>query len=275
MLHIHENGQSDLNEVGQTTKLLFALLNEEQTENITPLIRCKDYFSDIIYVQNNRIYSIKQYGFEWDYASWWDKASHIPLLLSMDDEAAGNFSVDFLHKLEDFMGIERSTYTSLKDVGKDPMEYIYNNFVTLVVSKDWFSNAPLFSLYTLLVRLFCSFPYKGESTLLEYLTRVKKVMSPGHTDLGLVTTLIQEYTDMEILCAEWRRYGTPHINSFSEDVYDELKETPEYEDELEDDFSYYIHEDTGIRSFLKACSSNYRASASIESMVTIHKEIKK
>jgi len=171
-LIVTANGTSNLCEVGQTVPVKQAICVETDAdtyENVTSWIKCRDYFNDLNWVQHNKYPEpIVKYGFHWQYSQKLvddlENTGRLKIaLLANTDEYAKNFETN-MHLINDAdkrLGMKATTITKLSASEVDNKDWEYGNgegktFYLISGDKKWFSNSPILSLYTLIIRSCCN-----------------------------------------------------------------------------------------------------------------------
>jgi len=154
---LYSQGRLGLTENSQTKAVRFALLQKvngtDTYKNVMPLVKCRDYFNDVVYHQNtNGAYPFEIYGFTWDYSQSMYNASEIKMLLTFDEELKDLHLLDlFCEETGSYFRIEE-TKVVFGDIGTS-ITGKYNYIVTF--PRIFLNNAPVMSLFTLLLR--CAF----------------------------------------------------------------------------------------------------------------------
>lgn len=249
-------GQSALNQDGQTTYMEFALLAEAEAGeyiNVTPLMRCRDYFNDIVYIQYTKMEDFpRTYGFTWKYQEWLSKQikeEEYTDMLVLVDPKNKQIDINFklINRLEKRLGFSPTTYEDIKYSSWDDIRYIDLRALLVKVPVDWWANSPLLSLYTLLWRLIGGHTLPEEDLPLEEVLSLLKDSCAGTTDLGLIKNLLANKEHLTYFLDNWRSFigytPQPFIKGDEEDDADE-----------EERLSLMIHNGTGIQSMIVGMS---------------------
>lgn len=139
-----------LAEIPQSCQLKMALLRKKsdtEFERLTPFVMCRDFLTDVFsFSKAKKDFSI--YGMSWQGSKQSADFSGLYLLLLLPDEKTlGNLqsNLSHLNMVEKGQKIVLST-----------LEKVNKNHYVLQADKRWLQNCILFSLYTLLIRTFCS-----------------------------------------------------------------------------------------------------------------------
>lgn len=152
--------QASLAEIGQSMNARFAILRSMDGgyEQITPLVKCRDFMCDV-YSSTLQKYDFSIYGMSWkgstDKVDW----NGANLLLKFPSDQA---KTDFFANLKKLHQIEKNnklTLTKITEVASDE--------VVVEGNKVWLQNCLTFSLYTLLLRVFC-YPLKEKDWITEF-----------------------------------------------------------------------------------------------------------
>lgn len=160
------NKRSSLSE-GRNFGFGFSILNKigrNKYEAITPFTCCKDYFNDLVYVENTKKKLGKIYGFKHELMNLFDNKNYAYLGVRVLDY--NNNNKESWKKLEECNELLFSNYQNLIEVINKFENYtIKSKSRTCLISKDndtlilrlpkyWIKNGPLISLYTLFIRCF-------------------------------------------------------------------------------------------------------------------------
>ena len=245
-VNVQSCNHSNLCEAGQSSKSRWAVMlkgEAEVWENVMPLIMCRDYFNDFLYVQHSEAQELGSiFGFHWKYDQKINdqimKGDFVPLLFNYTEQSKHSFTNwSALHAIEDSLEFRK---TKVVDVElEDSWGNGYAEYKVLEVDPQWFSNSIMLSLYTMLVRFL---DYEG-NTYQEIMPNVKG------TDKSFTRIFDEEedFTNLTIMLNNWEAilgfYEAQHIDN---------------ETDLGDgkiggsSLVSFIHDGSGIKSMLNA-----------------------
>ena len=126
--------QSHLVEAGQSTASKFALMTqnpESVMENLCPLIQCRDYFNDMLFVQYHDEHKLgKIHGWHWEYHQQFHEElitnEYIYLLFNYDADQYKSFNA--LFELEEEMGMKKTEVIPVEIVGNEIESKYYDDY---------------------------------------------------------------------------------------------------------------------------------------------------
>lgn len=132
--------------------LEYSLVSEDYRQ-ICPFVFCKDFLQDVIYACVNHK-EIKIHKFEFNPAKNGYIATDKTKILIANASDTAFFArlesvFDFLHQIEDDLGLERTEW----DICKEPPSKYNSGIFLLQADSKWLLAPPLLSLYSLLIRI--------------------------------------------------------------------------------------------------------------------------
>lgn len=247
-LIIKDINQYGLNEDPQYIFMLFGLLKKEGNDyvNCTPLMKCRDYLNDVIYIQYHKLTNFpKTYGFEWKYEAWLEKkfsSKYTDVVFVVNEGVLINIKKNFLliNRLEAKLGFPLTKFYIKTDIKCFNDTWKTNKFLHVKVPSNWWANSILMSLYTLFWRLIGYNNLKDhDSSISSILKNLKHTC--GNSDQGIITDIIKNEKKFWYLIENWKDiigYAPQPI-------------TPEADDIDMETFKYTIHNGSGIQSFIQ------------------------
>lgn len=171
-LIVTPNCTNGLCEVGQSVPVKVAICVETEPDvfaNVTAWIKCRDYFNDLVWVQHTHYdQPIVKYGFEWSYSEALkqdiENTGRLKIaLMCHTDEFAQNFEANnhLIIDADKRIGCKATTIIKLSASEVDNQDWgegkgDNKHWYLINADKKWFSNSPILSLYTLLIRACCN-----------------------------------------------------------------------------------------------------------------------
>ena len=267
-VNVKSCSHSNLCEAGQSSKSRWAVMLEKEGvwENVMPLIMCRDYFNDFLYVQHSEAQEINSiYGFHWEYNQKINdqimKGDFVPLLFNYTGQSKHSFTDwDALHAVEDSLEFRK---TKVVDVElEDSWGNGYKEYKVLEVDPQWFSNSIMLSLYTMLVRFL---DYEG-NTYQEIMPNV----AGTDTSFQRIFDDKEDFSNLTIMLNNWEAilgfYEAQHID----------KETDLGDGEIgNSNLVSFIHNGSGIKSMLNAFKNLAGCEPAVREWAETFHEIKK
>lgn len=259
-LVIKDIKQRYLNENSQSVYMLFSVLKKTKDTgncvNVMPLVKCRDYFSDIVYIQKLKLEDFPEtYGFNWVYHKWFDKQvtkdKYTDMLIVIDKRVHETIKQNFLliHRFETMLGFPLTKFTILEQVTWElEWDTTYTICLHVKVPSKWWSNSILISFYTLLWRL-CGYdisPYHDMS--FKEIFKLYREDIVG-SDSGIISDIYTNYDKFEFFLTEWESLIGNSPQPFSIEYWKENYYDPH--DHEDDDYKYRIHNGSGIQSFIQ------------------------
>lgn len=140
-----------LGEIGQRVDIRFAMANtsiaKKKVVRISPYMKCRDFFNELIAAENANIPSSRQYGFSWDLNNRIDRRrTHV--LVKVGDDVTGKMliaGIKELRKYEKEAGIGSTRVYKLRAKNT----YLYSS------PRQWQAVGTMFALYTWIIRKNC------------------------------------------------------------------------------------------------------------------------
>jgi len=220
--------QTGIAEDPQRTPLHYALAKESEDgltiSNIMPIVKCRDFFSDILYTQSFKLDKFYRYGLTWSYSEWLEDTrlnkDYMYLILGSEESVIDNLksNIHLVHLLEAEMKMRPTI------IHEYPTQQIVNphekwrltdnditNFICISFDTKWFKNSILMNFYTFILRLYAAQEVRG-TCLLEWSTTIdvfKEILSYNleGSDMGFLRTLFyKEGIYLEQLIYNWRAW---------------------------------------------------------------------
>lgn len=163
-----------LAEEGQQAQIKFAVCMPEGNTlvNITPWIKCRDFFNEMIYIQQAKYQEeLHIYGFHWEYNNELQKLMnndgivHVALGVAEKEKEAWEKNMYLLTLADKAIGAEPTGIEIIEHV-YDGYNLNYKTFYHLKMDSKWFSNSVMFSMFTFFIRLFCNPNLEAKEDLL-------------------------------------------------------------------------------------------------------------
>ncbi len=230
-----------LTENGQTKLIRFALLQKisgDLYKNIMPMVKCRDYFNDIVYEQATKgQFTFSIYGFRWKFSpsiyKQQQEGNDLKMLMSSPVIQYNMFLLEQFCK-ETNLPLPQIEECEVTEGDCKPSYDCKYYIVTF--NSIFLNNGPLMSLFTLLLR--CSF-YDNMEGLYDQCSSLKEGIScflqqnsaDCSTDSGLLYTIDKHY-----------EHFIKFLESPSEKQFVDPEDNIKYN-------NHSIHDHTGIQSF--------------------------
>lgn len=244
--------QARLSENDQRVFMQFAIAKKQGDYfvNKTPLVVCRDYFSDVIYIQHNELEDFPEvYGFKWKYQSWLSRQINNNKYTDMFIVVGGGYyakvvcNINLLMRVEKYLGFSQTMYKEITPVPYKGMISSNKIFLHVRVPTEWWGNSLLISLYTFLWRLSAhDVTLSPLDSLDETFTYLMSAIAGS--DLGILKSLTYTKGSFQFFLDNWKsiigKNGQPmDIEEYTEHA-NEGGWSP---------YKYAIHNGSGIQSF--------------------------